>query len=85
MTVRVLCIGDVMLDVITKISVMPAQIHYGSDTPSKIATHGGGAAGNVASWLTRTNAESTIVGHVGDGNFHVLFHYYYYAPSYPHS
>ncbi len=66
MTVRVLCIGDVMLDVITKISVMPAQIHYGSDTPSKISTHGGGAAGNVASWLTRTSAQSTIVGHVGD-------------------
>jgi sugar/nucleoside kinase (ribokinase family) len=66
MTARVLCIGDVMLDVITKISVMPEKIHYGSDTPSKISTHGGGAAGNVASWLTRTDAQSTIVGHVGD-------------------
>jgi sugar/nucleoside kinase (ribokinase family) len=62
---RVLCIGDVMLDVITKIAVMPDQIRYGSDTPSKISTHGGGAAGNVASWLTRTDAEATIVGHVG--------------------
>jgi sugar/nucleoside kinase (ribokinase family) len=66
MTVRVLCIGDVMLDVITKISVMPDKINYGSDTPSKISTHGGGAAGNVASWLTRTDARATIVGHVGD-------------------
>ena len=66
MAARVLCIGDVMLDVITKISVMPDKIHYGSDTPSKISTHGGGAAGNVASWLTRTDAQSTIVGHVGD-------------------
>jgi len=66
MSPRVLCIGDVMLDVITKISVMPANIHYGSDTPSQISTHGGGAAGNVASWLTRTGARSTIVGHVGD-------------------
>ena len=66
MIARVLCIGDVMLDVITKISVLPAQIHYGSDTPSQISTHGGGAAGNVASWLTRTSAQSTIVGHVGD-------------------
>ena len=62
---KVLCIGDVMLDVITKISVMPDQIHYGSDTASQISTHGGGAAGNVASWLTRTEAEATIVGHVG--------------------
>ena len=65
MALQVLCIGDVMLDVITKISVMPADIHYGSDTPSVISTHGGGAAGNVASWLTRTNAKPTIVGHVG--------------------
>ena len=55
-----------MLDVITKIAVMPADIRYGSDTPSKISTHGGGAAGNVASWLTRVGAEATIVGHVGD-------------------
>jgi sugar/nucleoside kinase (ribokinase family) len=66
MPARILCIGDVMLDVITKIAVMPDQIRYGSDTPSKISTHGGGAAGNVASWLTRTGAEATIVGHVGD-------------------
>jgi sugar/nucleoside kinase (ribokinase family) len=66
MSARVLCIGDVMLDVITKIAVMPSQINYGSDTPSKISTHGGGAAGNVASWLTRTDARATIVGHVGD-------------------
>ena len=66
MGARVLCIGDVMLDVITKISVMPGKIHYGSDTPSQISTHGGGAAGNVASWLTRTDAVATIVGHVGD-------------------
>jgi sugar/nucleoside kinase (ribokinase family) len=45
---------------------MPDKINYGSDTPSKISTHGGGAAGNVASWLTRTDARATIVGHVGD-------------------
>ena len=66
MGARVLCIGDVMLDVITKISVMPDKINYGSDTPTQISTHGGGAAANVASWLTRTDATSTIVGHVGD-------------------
>ena len=66
MSAKVLCIGDVMLDVITKIDVMPSQINYGSDTPSQISTHGGGAAGNVASWLTRTDATATIVGHVGN-------------------
>jgi len=66
MTAKVLCIGDVMLDVVTKISVLPSQINYGSDTPAKISTHGGGAAGNVAAWLMRTDAQSTIVGHVGN-------------------
>ena len=66
MTAQVLCIGDVMLDVITKISVMPDKINYGSDSAAQISTHGGGAAGNVAAWLTRTDARATIVGHVGD-------------------
>lgn len=66
MTAKVLCIGDVMLDVVTKISVMPSEINYGSDTPAEISTHGGGAAGNVAAWLTRTDARATIVGHVGN-------------------
>lgn len=66
MATKVLCIGDVMLDVVTKIAVMPSAINYGSDTASEISTHGGGAAGNVASWLTRANSEATIVGHVGD-------------------
>ncbi len=66
MSLKVLCIGDVMLDVITMNPVMPGKINYGSDTPSRISTHGGGAAGNVASWLTRTDARATIVGHVGD-------------------
>lgn len=55
-----------MLDVVTKIKVLPSQINYGSDTPAKISTHGGGAAGNVAAWLTLTDAKSTIVGHVGN-------------------
>jgi sugar/nucleoside kinase (ribokinase family) len=66
MATKVLCIGDVMLDVVTKIAVMPSAINYGSDTASEISTHGGGAAGNVASWLTRTKSGATIVGHVGD-------------------
>jgi sugar/nucleoside kinase (ribokinase family) len=66
MSVNVLCIGDVMLDVIARIEVSPQKINYGSDTTSRISTNGGGAAGNVAAWLTRTSAKSTIVSHVGD-------------------
>jgi len=66
MTINVLCIGDVMLDVIARISVSPQKINYGSDTASRISTSSGGAAGNVAAWLTRTDARSTIISHVGD-------------------
>ncbi|CAB4552865.1 MAG: hypothetical protein F2855_03080 [Actinobacteria bacterium] len=66
MTINVLCIGDVMLDVIARITVAPQKINYGSDTASRISTSSGGAAGNVAAWLTRTDARSTIVSHVGD-------------------
>ena len=66
MTTKVLCIGDVMLDVVTKIAVLPKDINYGSDTASEISTHGGGAAANVASWLSQTQVHATIVGHVGN-------------------
>ncbi len=55
-----------MLDVIARINVSPQKINYGSDTASRISTSSGGAAGNVAAWLTRTSARSTIVSHVGD-------------------
>ena len=55
-----------MLDVIVHIDVTPQKINYGSDTASRISTGSGGAAGNVAAWLTRTDARSTIVCHVGD-------------------
>jgi sugar/nucleoside kinase (ribokinase family) len=66
MKINVLCIGDVMLDVIVQIDVAPQQINYGSDTAAQISTGSGGAAGNVAAWLTRTPARSTIVSRVGD-------------------
>ena len=59
---RVLCIGDVMLDVI---AIVETKINYGSDTPSKISTHGGGASGNVASWSQVSGAPTKIVARVG--------------------
>ena len=60
---KVLCIGDVMLDVI---AVIATKINYGSDTASKISTHGGGAAGNVASWAQVSGAQTHIVARVGN-------------------
>jgi sugar/nucleoside kinase (ribokinase family) len=59
---KVLCIGDVMLDVIVQTAT---KINYGSDTPSKISTHGGGAAGNVAAWAAVSGSATHIVARVG--------------------
>ena len=60
---KVLCIGDVMLDVVVKIQ---GAINYGEDTPSRITTHGGGAAGNVASWIAHAGTGASIVARVGN-------------------
>ena len=60
---KVLCIGDVMLDVVV---ALQAPINYGEDTPSKITTHGGGAAGNVASWIAHTGTSASIVARIGN-------------------
>ena len=60
---KLLCVGDVMLDVV---AIIPSEINYGSDTPSKISTHGGGAAGNVASWAQVSGAQTHIIARVGN-------------------
>ncbi len=60
---RVLCIGDVMLDVI---ALVPDSINYGSDTPSQVSTHSGGAAGNVASWIKDSGVSSYVLARVGN-------------------
>jgi sugar/nucleoside kinase (ribokinase family) len=60
--IKLLCIGDVMLDVTVQIV---KSINYGSDTPSKISTHSGGAAGNVAAWAAVSGARTQIVARVG--------------------
>ena len=60
---KVLCIGDVMLDVVV---ALQAPINFGEDTPSKITTHGGGAAGNVASWIAHAGTAASIVARIGN-------------------
>ena len=50
-----------MLDVICIIPSVPAKLMVGNDNVSRISTHGGGAAGNVASWLAKSGAETHIV------------------------
>ena len=58
----ILCIGDVMLDVVVKFD---GQINFDSDTKSKITTHGGGAAANTAAWLAELGRPVQFVGKVG--------------------
>lgn len=60
---HVVCVGDLMVDVVTRIST---AITPGSDTAAAITMQGGGAAANVASWLSAGGGRSTFVGCIGD-------------------
>ncbi|MFM8921470.1 MAG: carbohydrate kinase family protein [Candidatus Nanopelagicaceae bacterium] len=60
---KILCMGDVALDVIAQLK---EPINYGNDTASRISTHPGGQAANVATWITRTNNKAVIVARVGN-------------------
>jgi sugar/nucleoside kinase (ribokinase family) len=60
---RVVCVGDVMVDVLAR---LPGELAVGSDTPAEIALLGGGSAANTAAWLVAAGAVATFVGRVGD-------------------
>lgn len=60
---RILCIGDAMLDVVVLID---SEIHYGSDTPAHITTHGGGAAANTATWMAHEGHQIFFVSRIGN-------------------
>jgi sugar/nucleoside kinase (ribokinase family) len=62
-TLEVLVVGDLMVDVIAKMSRPLAR---DSDTPSTVTTHGGGSAANVAAWLAALGVRTTFVGCIGD-------------------
>ena len=66
MSAKVLCIGDLMLDIVAQIPTSPHDLHLGNDTRTVISTHGGGAGGNVASWLAVLGNDVTMVGRIGD-------------------
>jgi ribokinase len=61
--VRVICVGDVMIDVLAQ---LPGALAVGSDTPAEISLLGGGSAANTAAWLVAAGVSSTFVGRVGD-------------------
>ena len=55
-----------MLDIVAQIPTSPHDLHLGNDTTTVISTHGGGAGGNVASWLAVLGNDVTMVGRIGD-------------------
>ena len=63
---RVVCVGDLMVDVHAR---LPGPLALGSDTPAPIAFTGGGSAANTAAWLARGGCAATFVGRVGDDAF----------------
>ena len=55
-----------MLDIVAQIPTTPHDLHLGNDTRTVISTHGGGAGGNVASWLAVLGNDVTMVGRIGN-------------------
>ena len=60
---RVVCVGDVMVDVHAR---LPGELAVGSDTPADITFTGGGSAANTAAWLVAAGRPAMFVGRVGD-------------------
>jgi sugar/nucleoside kinase (ribokinase family) len=60
---RVVVLGDVMLDVVTRLS---GPVAPGSDSPARIAFEGGGQAANTAAWLALAGAPVVLVARVGE-------------------
>ena len=60
---RPLVLGDVMVDVVARLS---GPLAPGSDSHAVIRFHGGGSAANTAAWLAQAGTEPLLVGRVGD-------------------
>jgi ribokinase len=59
----IVVLGDVMVDVVARLD---GAIAPGSDSPARIAFHGGGSAANVAAWLAAAGVRPALVARVGD-------------------
>jgi ribokinase len=60
---RVVVLGDVMVDVVARLSGPVAVV---SDSEASISFAGGGSAANVAAWLAFAGATPVLVGRIGD-------------------
>jgi sugar/nucleoside kinase (ribokinase family) len=63
---RVVCVGDVMLDIS---AALPRPLAMGSDTPAPISFCHGGSAANTAAWLAEQGVPCVFAGRVGDDPF----------------
>lgn len=63
---RVVCVGDVMLDIS---AALPGPLALGSDTAAPISFCQGGSAANTAAWLARQGVPCVFAGRVGDDPF----------------
>ncbi len=59
----VVVLGDVMVDVVARLS---GPLAPGSDSPATVRFHGGGSAANTAAWLAAAGGRPVLVGRVGD-------------------
>jgi ribokinase len=60
---RIVVLGDVMVDVVARLS---GPIAPGSDSPAEISFGGGGSAANVAAWLASLErVRAVLVGRIG--------------------
>src|SRR5260221_1063443 len=66
---RVVVLGDVMTDLIVRLH---GPIAVGSDTPSSIETHAGGAGANLAAWCASEGLAVDFIGMVGADAFGAL-------------
>jgi ribokinase len=60
---RIVVVGDVMLDVVARLS---GPVAVGSDSEASVSFGGGGSAANVAAWLAFAGASPVLVARVGD-------------------
>jgi len=65
-TRRIVCLGDVMVDVL---AILPGPLRHASDTPAPVTLGHGGSAANTAAWLAACGAPGYFVGRVGDDAF----------------
>jgi len=59
----IVCVGDVMLDVLAR---LPGPLAFGSDTPAPVRLAAGGSAANTACWLASLGVAVLFAGRVGD-------------------